>query len=752
MRLFLLSLLAVGSVHSMAVGYPYKSALVGYVPARGEFPVQSSVVQGYVRYVDSHGVERLVPYSYPEPLYGVRQISYVGGVPAAEVVHKPVGDVKTYGVHQAPLTVPVHVSETPEQSHAREEHLRIYNEQIKHWQELQEQHGRLVSEAVPKVHHEHAAEQSVKQVSSHEDGLKEIERATQEHLRLWNEAKLRAEEASKRDKYFESKSHESVEKSHDHVQRSGHEVNEVVDKVHSTQVNSDHVAKSADHAEVLQPKYTNVEVPQSVSQKQHGVADTPEVVKAREEHLRLVEEAKAKVASVEQNADHEHYVQVPQVKSVVHDVHPAVTADTPEVVKAREEHLRLVQEVQAKVQSAEQLGRTVTYSIAEHAPQEVNVHPQIEDTPEVVKAREEHLRLVNEAKLKAQAVEHQQTDSVHSAHPEVVHPEETPEVSQAREQHLRIFNEVKAHVEKEQKSRSELGLETPEQILPKEEDKILELERLREAERLKEEQKQLELERMREAERLAEEQRQMEAELLRLKQEEEERLAMDLLEQQRQHKAEQEQLKQSLIAEEYKSVSTPDTLVAVVTEKKENYNEYPQLKSVVVDSQVQQSVQPVQPQVLVQTVVPQYGDNPFLKNLVVDPNDKPLLQVQQPLQVQNPFLKNLVVDAQANQFVQVQQPAQVQPQVETVVVQTAEPVARYIQSSQQSLGTKHQHVKDDSIKIPSADHASYQPADTATALIHWEKARQEHFRAHEQALEQLRLAREQTSPLKDCNH
>ncbi|XP_073813064.1 uncharacterized protein [Musca autumnalis] len=717
MRLFLLSLLAVGSVHSLAIGYPYKAGLVGYVPARGEFPVQSTVVQGYVRYVDSHGVERLVPYSYPEPLYGVRKVSYVSGVPGAEVVHKPVGEIKTYAVHQAPLAVPVPVAETPEQKHAREEHLRIYNEQIKHWQQLQEQHGRLISEAAPKVHESHVVEQSVKNVPSHDDGLTEVERATQEHLRLWNEAKLRAEKASQHDRIVENeaKAHTVGDKNHvehvDHVQRSGHEVHEVVG-------HSEHVVKVSEHHEVPQPKSTHVEVPQPVSHEQHVVVDTPEVAKAREQHLRLVEEIKANIASVEQAQAQN--VEVPHVKSVVHSVHDVVhpstlLPDTPEVVKAREEHLRLVHEAESKVHSVEQSGRTV-----EHVSHEVNIHPQIVDTPEVIKAREEHLRLVNEAKLKAQSVEQHQVDSVH---PQIVHPEETPEVSHAREQHLRIFNEVKAHVEKEQQSRSDLGLETPAQTLPKEEDKILELERMREAERLQEEQKQLELERMREAERLAEEQRQMQAELLRLKQEEEQRLAMDLLEQQRQLRAEEEKLKQDLIAEEYKEMSTPDSAIVLMAENPDTHIENPYLKSIVVDSPVPH---PVQPQVVVETVAPHYGENPFLKNLIVDPSVKQGVEVQQPVPVQSP--------------------------VEAVVVQSAEPVGRYIQSSQQSPGSKHQHVKDDSIKMQPVDHAGFQPADTAAVLIHLEKARQEHFRAHEQALEQLRLARIHDPLLKDCNH
>ncbi|XP_075165247.1 uncharacterized protein LOC142237735 [Haematobia irritans] len=82
MRLFILSLLAIGSVHSLSVGYPYRTGLQAFNPSRGEFPVQSSVVKGYLRHLDNNGVERLVGYSYPEPVYGIRQVSYVRAVPS----------------------------------------------------------------------------------------------------------------------------------------------------------------------------------------------------------------------------------------------------------------------------------------------------------------------------------------------------------------------------------------------------------------------------------------------------------------------------------------------------------------------------------------------------------------------------------------------------------------------------------------------------------------------------------------------
>lgn len=53
MRLFILSLLAIGSVNSHAIGdpgaYAYRTGLFAYNPARGQFPVQDGLAQGYVR-------------------------------------------------------------------------------------------------------------------------------------------------------------------------------------------------------------------------------------------------------------------------------------------------------------------------------------------------------------------------------------------------------------------------------------------------------------------------------------------------------------------------------------------------------------------------------------------------------------------------------------------------------------------------------------------------------------------------------
>ncbi|EDW01595.1 mediator of RNA polymerase II transcription subunit 15 [Drosophila grimshawi] len=72
--LLLLSLLALGT-DSHSIGY--RNNLLAYAPARGEFPVQSERAQSYVRYLDNSGAERLLAFTYPEPLFGVRSTEQV---------------------------------------------------------------------------------------------------------------------------------------------------------------------------------------------------------------------------------------------------------------------------------------------------------------------------------------------------------------------------------------------------------------------------------------------------------------------------------------------------------------------------------------------------------------------------------------------------------------------------------------------------------------------------------------------------
>uniref|UniRef100_A0A1I8QCP1 Trichohyalin n=1 Tax=Stomoxys calcitrans TaxID=35570 RepID=A0A1I8QCP1_STOCA len=965
MKIFLLSLLAIGSVHSLSIGYPYRTGLLAYNPSRGEFPVQSSLVQGYLRYLDSHGVERLVGYRYPEPVYGIRQVSYVRVAPAIstpvirtyaaeesgefakareahfrawslqqyqalkseidaframgketpadlmekyrplekialtsnfnsiaelpevkrvrdehlglwsaariqdlqlEAGHKPIGEIKTYVEHAAPL---VPVEETAEQKLARQEHLRFYQEQLNRVQQLQMQADGILVEG-PVSTQSPILEEPINRLASTGDGLTEVERATQEHLRLWNEAKLRAEQASLRDEE-EAKHNEmtftmATEKS---VPESAAQLR----KAHEEHLRL--VNEAMGQKQVSQLK---INVPSEQTHDQSEVVvDTPELVKAREEHLRLVNEAKLKAESLEhkqdvsvtlvKDASHEHQDGLTEVERATKEhlrlwneaklraeqaslrdeeeakrndlKSTAVTDQTvlesaAELRKAHEEHLRFVNEATAKIREAQaQSEQKQVSQLKVNIPAEQPHHQSeaVVDTPEVVKAREEHLRLVNEAKLRAEGLEHkhdvsgplvkvaplepqqgliiashpaqpvvvadtlevlkarrehlrlvqeaetklqsleqqirkesqmpfqlqsQMSDSAASIHnlrykdeektkalsmdtqvgiitslqqqPNVL-PEDTPEVMQAREQHLRIFNAVKAYIEKEENSKSQQEQPVNNPII--EEQLLLEEERLREAERLRAEQKQLEMDRITEAERLAEEQRQMELELMRLKQEEEQRLEMELLEEKLRLKTEQEQLPQLVITAEGQEQKTdrrihgPEIMLAqgIFQPLQGSISSLPQIEKLqqVVITEEEKTKQ-------------QHKGNPFLNKINIGQEIKPQL-ISQPLQSST----RSPISSYPTQ--------QTEKSDESIV-----PAVRYIQSSQHSIGSKHQNVKDDSGKIPPFDHASFQPADTAAALIHLEKVRQEHFRAHERALEQLRLARVQSTSLKDCNH
>lgn len=115
--------------------------------------------------------------------------------------------------------------------------------------------------------------------------------------------------------------------------------------------------------------------------------------------------------------------------------------------------------------------------------------------------------------------------------------QDTPEVAHARAEHLRIYNEIKSHTSLQDQAKASVLKDgssvqrTAGEILEKfnenerrrHEQQSLEVERIREAERVQEEKIQRERERAREADRLAEEQRQMETELWRLKEEEKKR-------------------------------------------------------------------------------------------------------------------------------------------------------------------------------------------------------------------------------------
>lgn len=845
MRLFLLSLLAIGSVQSLTIGYPYRSVW-NYNPFIAQYPVKGGVVHGYVRYLDASGVERPVAYSGHEPVYAVRQIKYItnetpaqitapssafdeinfrswttlqyqnlkrdidilrtqGKEPSEEILKKfqtlekiiiapnfsiiaelpevknimqdyaqaissnladqsanlkqNKGETKTYtGNSNIPL---VAIEESPETKQAREEHLRIYNEQIAHLKQLELEHQKYIKE--------HPV--NVKEVDNAK-ALAELEQAQQEHFRLWNEAKLRAEQSgydSDAKLVYESAEKQQISALANNQNTFNLKQNQEIQseslktssdnspaRVQTIAVRDEH-SRLVDSSSNIQDLKSNIPVAHQTAVPQ-PIVDTPEVIRAREEHLRIVNEAISKAQTVHQEEEKQRQQRIEQgtvtanedqdqlklksVLPIVSEVQQSHLVDTPEVIKAREEHFRLVQEANLRAQLVEQQESKYKHQSqtpilrTQHPHEQLEQHAQltqatIQETPEVIKAREQHLRLVNDIKSNpnsdTQLSEQQRFVESHGI-------EETPEVKRAREEHLRIFNAIKTHVEQEksleQERKSLEPVTTPQLIdYASEEERLLEMERLRETERLQKEQELLEMERKREAERLAEEKRNMEAELERLRIEDEQRLEMERLLEMQRLQQEQEEL-QKLKSEAYQEIIIQDTSavqqpqqLAIIS------NEQATGKSSISNANIAAS--------------PKYVHNPFLNVKAVGNEKVYTVPLQQSVNHQqeitafahSPFLKSSAVNV---------------PDVnhQNIVL----PSVRYVQSQQHTVGNKHQHIKDDHyVKHKYQDNASTQPADTAEVLIALERATKDHFRAHELALEQLRLARLNNPQLKDCN-
>ncbi|XP_065366825.1 trichohyalin [Calliphora vicina] len=899
MWLVLLSILAIESVQSVAIGYPYRS-LWAYNSAQEQYPLNSGALHGYLRYLDNSGAEGLVGYNNPQPVYAVRQIKYVkSAAPVLEtfVINKSddfaknreaylraaslqqyqnlksdidalrnegkepsvdrllklqtlekiafasdfsliaelpevkrtlqdveasisglyresvpqspnqqanddqsKGEIKTYiGNPNIPL---VAIEETPEQKQAREEHLRIYNEQIAHLKQLELEHKQYVQEASKSnIQQSRNVDKTVVEPTDNDKALAELERAQQEHFRLWNEAKLRAEQAgyeSGEKRIFETAKKQQIspltnEQNINNPRQNNPNIQSAqalvqhknspkmsISNLETTQLVADTPAilKNAQNNQALVGKAIDTQNLKTSGQiyVPQQVVDTPEVVRAREEHLRIVNEAILRAKAAEQQAQSSQNakispdsisqeVPIAQSQSIEgsslasnYRAEQPLVVQTPEVIKAREEHLRLVHEANLRAQFVEQ--QELMYKHQSQTPilktqyehQQLVYHAEptqiVQETPEVVKAREEHLRLVNEAKLNAylgqqndKRIIFPSQEQQQSAETLVV--EETPEVQRAREEHLRIFNAIKSQAEQDKQAKESSRIfphpesqQNPIIEYSIEEERLLELERMREAERLQKEQQLLDLDRIRDAERLAEEKRQMEAELIRLRLEEEQRLEMERLLELKRLQQEQEELQQ-LKNGEYQEViiqnDSADEQIAIVASTQPINTNIGQARSQQISEVVGQQNQ-------------QYEHNPFLK--VSNVQSEPANRLEHSVNEHISHLKTTALQDPSSIY----QHNSVTSNSAGHSSVNALPVVRYVQSSHYSSGNKQQYIKDDTTKHKSHHNtASSQPADTAVALIALEKATNDHFRAHELALEQLRLARLQNPSVKDCN-
>ncbi|XP_020815588.1 trichohyalin [Drosophila serrata] len=676
MRLFLIGLLALGSarafsvVRTLPLPQPHPQ-LVAYAPARGEFPVVSGLAQGYVRYYDGTGAERLLAYNYPEPLNGIRDLA----TSSANLIRS--------GQEQESQQVAL---------------FRAWCEQ--RYQAMRQELERLKAQGLkpsPSMMAQFEPLEQIVKFSAFEavPGLSpEVQRARDEQLRIWNEARLevlRAEQAQQQLGQYQ-----------DQFQTKKPDVPLIYGQQQFVQGQDNLLLKTA-----------SLSGPQPVE-------ETPEVKLAREEHLKQFNEALLRQPAQETPivktipGIQQPFVAEPQPQPITQSTTtitqpqifiktsaiddqqaPQPIEETPEVKRAREEHLKQYNEALLRQPATAEEPILKTTPIQ---PQAITLRDQqqaplpIEETPEVKRAREEHLKQFNEAILR-QPIDTQQQPLVPIAPiplfapqaPQIVKSsiegpqpiQDTPEVKLAREQHLLLLNQAKIKAEDKVADIADLiRLEERER----------ESERLQELELRKQEEKEAELERQREADRMREEIRLLEAERVKIELEDRQRLESE-------RQAEQQELSQLKITTSSEK-GTPEYL-----HKAEQFK--------IINHQAQ-----AQPQ--------------------TQPQAQPNIVTQQQ-SVQNGFFLRI----------QTNQPNAIQPSPTVPISSSPNPFLVKYTPQPQPLQPLQP------LPIPILSKLKQEASYSASL----DKATREHFRAHEIALEQLRLANLKnpwTGP--DCQH
>ncbi|EDW08577.2 uncharacterized protein Dmoj_GI20044 [Drosophila mojavensis] len=281
MRLLLLSLLALGA-HAHSIGY--RTNLLAYAPARGEFPVQSEIVQGYTRYLDSNGAERLIAFNYPEPLYGIRTVAQPDN-----------NFVRTSAKVEPQQQQQQHLALFRAWCEQRYNALRLELERLR--AEGKQPTANILSQYEP-------LEQIIKMNAFEAvPGLSpELQRVRDEQMRIWNEARLKvinAEAALPQQSYVK----QSIFTAQPQQQSQ--------------------VVPFAKNEQPLVKQYAFTSQTNAALESPKPVQETEEVKRAREEHLRRYNEALQQQQQQQQQQAIE---------------------DTPEVQRAREEHFKLYKE------------------------------------------------------------------------------------------------------------------------------------------------------------------------------------------------------------------------------------------------------------------------------------------------------------------------------------------------------------------------------------------------------------------------
>lgn len=308
MRLLVLSLLALGAAQGYSVNY--RSLLQGYAPARGEFAVK----QGYLRYQDSTGAERLIPVGYDS--------FQQKGEKEDQLLQLRAWCEQRYNAMRIEL-----------------ERLRAEGKQppakiLAQYEQLDKLIKSNAFEPVPVP------------------GLTpEVQRARDEHLRIWNEARLQVLQAEAEQAGW-PQSAEVRTSSQEPIQAQPKPLLKIPLPV-------------AQPANPIPNKLLITPNPYLPSEPPKPVQETAEVLRAREEHLKRFQEALQAQLNTDRESPSESIQQQPQ------------------------------QPLQATADFIKQIA-TPSFE-----PQQV---PQpVEETPEVKRAREEHLKQYNEALLQAQS-------------------------------------------------------------------------------------------------------------------------------------------------------------------------------------------------------------------------------------------------------------------------------------------------------------------------------------------------------------
>ncbi|XP_023162815.2 chromatin modification-related protein eaf-1 [Drosophila hydei] len=447
MRLLLLSFLALGA-HAHTIGY--RNNLLAYAPARGEFPVHSELAQGYARYLDSTGAERLIAFTYPEPLYGIRTT-----VQSENSLLRSSSSNKVEMQQQQQ-----HLALFRAWCEQRYNALRMELERMR--AEGKQPTANILSQYEP-------LEQMIKMNAFEAvPGLTpELQRVRDEQLRIWNEARLKVINA------------EAALPQQPQLKQTFFAA--------QPQPQPQAVPNAKIEQPLLKQNIFTAQPQNNVPlESPKPVQETEEVKRAREEHLRRYNEALQQQPQSQaqpqpqatQQQIQEQLVKTIPIQPAEQQQAPQSVEDTPEVQRAREEHLKLYNEAILR-QAAE------TQAQPQAQPQQQSYAPLPTIAPQA------GLKSYNPSNTgayvpaqtpKAQAL---QIDTLNQAK------------LKAEDKVADISDKIR-YEEREQAAQLELQKERREEI------RLLELERQREEKRLLEER------RMLEAERIALEQQELE--------------------------------------------------------------------------------------------------------------------------------------------------------------------------------------------------------------------------------------------------